>query len=378
MNKIEANPDQIGARRIVLTGGHAATPAVAVVEELLRRETKRWKIAWIGARQAIEGKEVPTLESEVFSKLGVESLVVAAGRIQRRFSLWTIPAILKIPLGFFHALILLTRIKPKIILSFGGYAAYPVVLAGWLMRIPVIIHEQTAAAGRANRASSVFAKKICLARPESLNYFPKRKCVVIGNPVMTQVAEVVPKAAIGRPPTLYITGGSRGAQVINQAVAGVLEKLLTKYRIIHQTGALDFAKFERLKNALPIEASKRYEVFDRIDPLKVDNVYREADIVIGRAGANTVAEIMAAKRPAILIPIPWSYLDEQTKNAVFAEKYGLAKILKQENLTPANLFQAVRELNSDWGKMVTKVVLKPGPDKEAAKKLVDLVEETVG
>lgn len=378
MNKIGANLDQIGARRVVLTGGHAATPAVAVVEELLRRQPKRWNIYWIGARQAIEGKEVVTLESEVFPKLGVKSLEVAAGRIQRRFSLWTIPALLKIPLGFFHALILLTRIKPKIILSFGGYAAYPVVLAGWLMRIPVIIHEQTAAAGRANRASSFFAKKICLARPESLNYFPKGKCIITGNPVMTQVAEISPKTQKAPRPVVFITLGSRGSQRINEAVAPIIERLLADFLLIHLTGPIDIAKFREIKKRVPAEVGERYEVYDRVDPMQIDNLYREADIVIGRAGANTVSEIMATCRPAVLIPIPWSYLNEQMTNALAAQKFGIAEVLPEDRLTPESLLEAVEKINSKWETMVRGAAKKESPDKEAAKKLVDLLEETVG
>jgi len=370
--------NKIGARRIVLTGGHAATPAVAVVEELLRREPKRWNIYWIGAKQAIEGREFPTLESEVFPKLGVKSSAIAAGRIQRRFSLWTIPAILKIPLGFGHALILLTRIKPKIILSFGGYAAWPVVLAGWLMRIPVIIHEQTAAAGRANRASSFFAKKICLARPESLNYFPKGKCVVTGNPVMTQVAEISPKTQKGHPPVVFITLGSRGSQRINEVVRRALEKLLSGFRVIHLAGLLDKNKFKEIKSKLSKELADRYELYDRVDPLQIDNLYREADIVIARAGANTVSEIMATCRPSVLIPIPWSYLNEQMENALAAQKFGIAEVLPEDRLTPESLLGAVERTNSKWESIVRRVASKVSPDKEAAKKLVDLVEETVG
>ncbi len=366
-------------KKIVLTGGHAATPAIAVVEELLRRRAgDNWDIYWIGAQKAIEGREVSTLESEVFPKLGVKSSAIAAGRIQRRFSLWTIPAILKIPLGFFHALILLTRIKPKVILSFGGYAAWPVVVASWLLRIPVIIHEQTAAVGRANRASAIFAKKICLARPDSLPYFPKGKSVVTGNPLLTQIAEISPKSKKGNPPVVLIMGGSRGSQRINEVVGRSLGKLLSGFRVIHLAGLLDIDKFKEIKSKLSKELADRYELYDRVDPLQIDNLYREADIIVARAGANTVSEILATKRPAVLIPIPWSYLDEQTKNAMAAAKFGIAKQLSEDRLTPESLLAAVNELDANWEAIVRSVAKKASPDRFAAKKIVDLVEESLG
>ncbi len=363
--------------KIVLTGGHAGTTAISVVEEILRRKLG-WKIFWIGAQGAVEGKKVATLESEVFPSLGVTLQPINAGRIQRKFSLYTIPSLFKIPLGFIQAFLLILRIKPKLVLSFGAFTAFPVVVSAYLLGIPVVVHEQTVAAGRANRASAPFAKKIALARKDSKRFFPRKKCVVVGNPILAEIAGIKPKTRLGDPPTVFITCGSRGSQIINEAVEKILERGLSAYRFIHQTGPLDYPKFLARKKALAESLSENYQVVSRIHPLKMAWVYKQADIVVARAGANTVSEIIATKRPSILIPIPWSYLDEQTKNAQEAERMGLARIVDQDALTPSTLLDALEKVRQNWERMVKISFNKKSPDALAAKSLVKLLEEILG
>jgi len=364
-------------KKIVLTGGHAATTALSVIEELVKRGKERdfWEIYWVGVRRAIEGKKVPTLEAAVFPKMGVSFHSLFTGRLQRKFSLWTIPSLARIPFGFLHAFFLLLKIRPKIIVSFGGFAAFPVVLSGWLLRIPVVIHEQTSVAGRANLFSSYFAKKIALAKAESLKFFPREKSIVTGNPVLAEIGQIPPKDELAKPATIYITGGSRGAQKINTLVAEIIEKLLKKFTVIHHTGFLDFEKFKALKKILDSNLRKNYQVYAQIDPRKIDGVYRQADIIVGRAGANTVSEIILTKRPAILIPLSFSFKDEQTKNAQFAQRQGIAKVLKQQGLTSGRLLKEILRVERDWEKIVKRVRNKKSPDREAASRMVDLIEE---
>ena len=302
--------------RVVLTGGHAGATAYALIEELRESKNVAWDISWIGPSKAIEGKGVPTFEGVVFPKIGVRFISITAGRIQRKFSFWTIPSLIKIPLGFFHALAILLRVRPRIILSFGGFAAYPVVIAGYLMHIPVILHEQTITVGRANKFSAIFARKIALARKESTEYFPKEKCVVVGNPVSKEILSVVSKKKIGIPPTIFVTGGSRGSEIINETIQNILPKLLAKYKIIHQTGINQFEKFKKLKEKLPQNIKDNYQIYGLIEPWNWYKLLNLADVIVSRAGANILSEIMIAKIPAILIPIPWAYGDEQMKNAL--------------------------------------------------------------
>lgn len=365
--------------RIVLTGGHGATTALSVVEELIRRKDKRkpWDIYWIGAKRAFEGKSVPSLGSYVLPKLGVTFEPIVTGRIQTRFTLWTMPSLIKIPIGFISAFIILLRIKPKAILSFGGYAAFPVVVSGKLLGIPVVIHEQTAAVGRANKISTPFADKIALARESSLKYFPKEKSEVVGNPVPSSISEITAKKKPGSPPVIYITGGSRGSVAVNTLFGEIIEDLLQNYIVIHQTGYVDFEKFKEIKSKLSRKTRDRYQVHSLIDPTKIDGIFRRADIVVARAGANTVSDIMAAKRPAIFIPLPHAYLDEQRKNAIFAKKFGVAEVLNQEFLSAKDLLKEINKVYRNWNQIVGKIKDKRSPDLDAAGRLTDLLLKTI-
>ncbi|MBI4157312.1 glycosyltransferase [Candidatus Woesebacteria bacterium] len=362
---------------IVFAGGHAATTAYSVLGEI-KSLGLPWEVHFIGAKSAVEGKRVPTLESKLFVGEGVKFHGLIAGRIQRRFTFWTIPSLFKIPVSFVHAFILLRRIKPKVILSFGGFVGFPVIAVGKLLGIPTILHEQTAAAGRANRASSFFAQTVTLARKCSRKYFAPKKTKVIGNPILPFFAKIKPKRSLGAPPTIYITAGSRGSVTINSAVFEILKKLLADFKVIHQAGPLEKSKFKKMKDNLPVALSDNYRVFGQTKPERLKEIYSQADMVISRAGANSVAEIIAARRPAILIPIPWSYLDEQSKNARFAARFGIARILNQGALTGRKLLKEILMLKEDWEKIQSNVKNKKSPDINASKLMVDILESQLG
>jgi UDP-N-acetylglucosamine--N-acetylmuramyl-(pentapeptide) pyrophosphoryl-undecaprenol N-acetylglucosamine transferase len=361
-----------GPGNLVLTGGHAATTAVAVVEEI-RSQGRDWKLYWIGVKNAIEGKKVVTLESEVLPRLGVSFLPLTAGRLQRRFTFWTIPSLFKIPVGFIQSFYYLAKIKPQAILSFGGFASFPVVVSGKLLGIPAIVHEQTSAAGRANLVVAKFATKITLARAESKKYFRGSSWEVVGNPVMKEIKAARRLSRVKDIPVVFVTGGSRGSQTINEALEKVLKQLLTKYKLIHQTGGIDYLKFSKIRERLPQALRDNYEVFLRVNPLEISKVYARASIIVSRAGANTVSEIMVVRRPAILIPLPISYLDEQTKNAKIAEKYGIAKVIPQSSLTPQKLLSAIEEVNAESEVIRNRIKDKKSPDLDAARRLVNLI-----
>lgn len=363
-------------KKVVFTGGHAGATAYATILKIKEKD-KKWKLFWIGSAEAFEGKRVKTLESQMLPSLGVTFYSLFTGRIQRRFTIWTIPSLLKIPLGFLHALQLILKIKPNVVLSFGGYAAFPVVFNAWILGIPVIIHEQTAAAGRANRFSSIFAKKIALSRKSSLKYFDPRKCVILGNPVSPGILEIKPKTAIGHLPTLFITGGSRGSATLNNLVDVILERVLEKYNLIHQTGEFQVEKFVKRRSELGANQKVKYQVYGVIPPTEWPEIIKESDLIVSRAGANVVSEIIASKRPAILIPLPFAYMDEQKRNAEYAEEYGIARMLEEKNLTPDTLLSAIEELRSNWKEVLNGVKEKESPDIKASDNLVSLIDEVI-
>lgn len=363
--------------RILLAGGHGATTAISVVEELSRRSgrKKAWETHWVGPKYAMEGKKTPTLASFALPKMGVTFHPIYAGKFQKKFTRWTIPSLAKIPAGFVHAFEIVRKVKPDVILSFGGFAAFPVVVAGKIFNIPVVLHEQTTTLGKANQRSIPFANKIAISRPESKNKVPENKSVLTGNPIMSRVASIKAKTRIGNPSTIYITGGSTGAGAMNDLIREIIGKILKENIVIHNTGRLDFDKFKKLKEQLPKSLAKNYEVYDFIDPKMVGSVFARADIIVSRAGANTVSEIIATKRPAILIPLPFSHFDEQKKNAYYAQKWGIAKVMEQETLEPYNLLKEVERTKRNWRKIVKGIKNKKSPDLDASKKLVDLIEK---
>jgi UDP-N-acetylglucosamine--N-acetylmuramyl-(pentapeptide) pyrophosphoryl-undecaprenol N-acetylglucosamine transferase len=192
---------------------------------------------------------------------------------------------------------------------------------------------------------------------------------------MKEIKKVKVRSVIGSPPVIFITGGSRGSQSINNAVELILRPLLSKYRIFHQTGGLDYLKFSDIKQKLPVALRKNYEVFLRVNPMAVSRFFQRADILVSRAGANTVSEILTIKRPSILIPLPISYLDEQTLNAKIAEEWGIAKIIPQNELTAEKLTDTIEKITENYSKIVNKVKLKQSPDTNASKNLVSLVSQ---
>jgi UDP-N-acetylglucosamine--N-acetylmuramyl-(pentapeptide) pyrophosphoryl-undecaprenol N-acetylglucosamine transferase len=361
---------------IVFTGGHAGTTALAVVEAIKKIDLD-WEIHWIGPLYAVEGKKEITLEAKLFPQEKIVFHPLFSGRVQRKFTLWTIPSILKIPFGFLHALSLLMKIHPKAILSFGGFSAFPVVVVGWLLGIPVILHEQTAAAGRANRFSSFFATKIALARESSRKFFAAKKEVITGNPIFSSYFKIEPTKIHSGTPIIFITGGSRGSTSINSLIEGSLPYLLNKYQLIHLTGPFDFSKFENIKDKLPSNLKTNYQVYQSLLPSQMSTNMEKADLVISRAGANTVSELIAAKEPCILIPIPWSYLNEQTRNAEYAKEFGIARIMDEKEATPEEFIKEIDDMFIDLKKIQESVKSKISPDIDASEKLVKLIQGVV-
>lgn len=361
-----------GRIRLILTGGHAASTAAVVIEEI-RKKRKAWGIYWIGPRSSLEGERIPTLSS-FFYKYKIATKTIISGRIQRSITLWTIPSLLKIPIGFIHAFFLLYEIKPNIILSFGGFSAFPVVVVGYLMGIPIMIHEQTSVAGRVNILSSFFAKKIAISRETSRPFFPKEKTIITGNPIPEDIVRSKKIKKLPAIPTILVTGGQTGSIVINRVVESILTRLLKNYQIIHLTGLKDEERFQKIKENLPDKLKKNYQVYSIVDPKKFNQLFNLSSILISRAGANTVSKIVFARKPSILIPLPNSYLQEQEKNAAFALEQGVARLIKQNDLTPERLLSEIKFLFKNWSKMATSSK-RQSLDKEAAARILRELEK---
>src|SRR3989344_1261526 len=305
--------------KIILTGGHAATSALAVIERIQERHSE-WSIIWVGSKDAFAKEKATTLDFQLFPDMGVKCYSIQMGKLQRRISFDSFIELLKIPLGMLEGFRVLYKEKPKIILSFGGFISLPIVWSARLFNIRVLIHEQTAAIGLANKLSLPFSTEVLLSRKQSAKYFESRNTNLVGLPLHSALLRVNSPIK-AKPQTIYITGGSRGSQTLNEAVKDILPRLLRKYQVIHQTGSLDEKKMKKFVRMLPENIRRNYKLYAHIPPTKVATIYSYSDIVIARSGAHTAAEVIALKKPAIFIPIPWVQMNEQMLNAQLAKKY---------------------------------------------------------
>ena len=360
--------------KILITAGHAGSTAYALITTI-KKYMPECELVFVGSESAIEGSKIPTLENTYFPKIGVSYIKIIMGRIQRKFTLWTVPSILKIPIGFFHAFFILHKVKPRVIVSFGGFSAFPIVVVGRILRVPVIIHEQTAAAGRANQLSAYFANVIALSHKESMKYFPSKKCQVVGNPISSEVVMCKNKKEDIRKHAILITGGSRGSKIINNCVKNILSQLLKHFTIYHQTGYSDFERFHNLSLKLNDSIKRRYYPFATVEMWNWYKYLRDSDFIISRSGANIVSEATYLKMPAIYIPLSISYKDEQTKNALIAEKVGLAQIIAEDELTEKKIIEKVNYISKNWDVIIKNAKSPQVDDSKASYKLYKLVSK---
>lgn len=333
--------------KVLITGTHF-TPAQAVISELLKNPDN--SVTYVGRRYTREGDSSPSVESQVLPKMGVKFISITAGRLQRSFTRYTIPSLLKIPIGFVQSFLVVLKEKPDVVASFGGYLGVPVVFSAWLLSIPVVLHEQTLISSLANKISSWFADRVAISFPENHD-FPESKTVLTGNPIRVELIDE-PKNVDNKIkefvrskklPLILVTGGNQGAHAINQVVKEDLDKLTKKYLVIHQTGDSKYKDFETLEQIKAgLEHPERYKVLKWIDVEDLSLILRHVDLAISRAGINTLQELALFKVPVIVIPIENHY--EQQKNARYFSERGLSQTLPQSKLEGNSLFDLITQM----------------------------------
>jgi UDP-N-acetylglucosamine--N-acetylmuramyl-(pentapeptide) pyrophosphoryl-undecaprenol N-acetylglucosamine transferase len=317
--------------RIVLTGGGTAghvTPNLAIIP-LLRRQG--FDVRYIGSSK---GMERALIEREEVSYYGIP-----AGKLRRYADLKNATDIIRILLGFAKSLFLMAQIRPRVVFSKGGFVACPVVWAAWCLRVPVVVHESDISPGLANRLSLPFAARICYSFPETATHLASAKAVETGIPV--RCALFSGSAAAGKAhcgftddkPVLMVIGGSQGAQAVNACVRAALDVLLTRFNICHCCG--------RGNAVSPRPGYAQFEYADR----ELADLLALADAVVSRAGATALFELLALKKPALLIPLPLSASrGDQILNARSFESRGFSLVLPQENMTTESLKEGVARL----------------------------------
>lgn len=364
--------------RLAIIGGHLA-PALSVLEAL----PKDTKVLFIGRKYALEGDKALSLEHKTITSLNIPFVGLSTGRLQRKLTKFTLLSLLKLPFGIINSFFILAEFKPDVIMGFGGYVSIPVAFCAFILRIPVVIHEQTMGAGLANRLASRFASKICIAWDSSRKYFPKEKTILTGNPMRKfSISNLSTSSQLpifnNKLPIIYITGGSLGSHFINILVEGMIKELLQTYNIVHQVGDTrgyrDFERLEQLKESLPRGFRDDYILEKFIDPAQIGDLLNSASLVISRSGMNTISELIHFEKPAILIPLPFSQNGEQLKNANFLEKIGLGVVLRQAELNQKKLLQTINQMFQNIDKYkIDKQKYKNMPGKNAVQSIISVI-----
>lgn len=333
-------------KKIVICGGHL-TPALALIEELGKQ--KDCKIYFFGRKYTAEGSKSISREFQKINSQKIDFYIINTGRLQRKITRRTATSLIKIPKGILKSLYLLNKLKPDVVMSFGGYVALPVVLGARLLGIKVVVHEQSTVLGLTNRITSTFANKIFLTFSDTKKV-KNQNVEVIGNLERKSLFQKTAKDKNlnnflkDSENLIYITGGNQGSHFINNLIFESLNKL-NDFKILHQVGILnhkgDLDKAKDLK-------SEAYYPIDYIKDEDIGAIFEKAKIIISRAGANTVWEIAVHAKPAILIPLPISAADEQKHNAQILESKNAAILLEQKDATFENLKKSIDQIENSY------------------------------
>jgi len=358
-------------------GGHFA-PALALIEAL----PKDWEFMVIGRKYAFEADKTVSLEYQTAQKLGIPFATISAGRFQRQVSRHSFQSIAKIPVGFLQAVRIIKSYKPDVVVSFGGYVSVPVAFAARAVNIPIIVHEQTLGAGLANKVVGKFANHIALSWKQSEQFFPKKKIVLVGNPLQKVFLQNLEKKTHAEKPKdmplIYVTGGSGGSHAINVLIEDCLEKLLQKYRIIHQTGDAkrfnDFDRLEKKRQSLPENMQKNYMLTKFVPASDVFGTLQTADLVVTRSGIGTVTQLLALGKTCLFIPLPNGQKNEQLTNALFVKNIGIGEVAEQYSLTGDTLYALIEKmLQNSASYKKHRDEAKAVIDLQATQKLISLI-----
>jgi len=316
-------------KKIVLTGGGSAghvAPNLALVPSL---RATGYEVHYIGSHTGIERDLV---EAE-----GIPYYGISSGKLRRYMSIKNISDIFRVCKGLADAVKVLRKIRPDIVFSKGGFVVVPVVAAARLLKIKTIIHESDMTPGLANKLAMPFATKVCVSFPETMEHVPKGKGTHTGTPLRAELfagnrakgVALFNETAYDTRPILLVTGGSQGAEAINRAVREALPQILERFRVIHLCGKGNLS-------GITLPSYVEIEYGDMPD------IYAAADIVISRAGANTIFELLALGKPNVLIPLPREQSrGDQLLNAATLERKGFSVVLPERELTPQRLLQDI-------------------------------------
>lgn len=353
-------------KRIILTGGGTAGHVTPNIALLPRLKELGYEIHYIGSYTGIE--------KELIEQFGIPYHGISSGKLRRYFSVQNFTDPFRVLKGFREANKLIKTLKPDVIFSKGGFVSVPVVMAGKRCHVPTIIHESDMTPGLANKLSIPSATKVCCNFPETLELLPKGKAVLTGSPIRQELLSGSKEAALkfcgltADKPTILVIGGSLGSVVVNNAVREILPELLKEFHVIHLCGKGKMD--ESLKNR------KGYVQFEYIKQ-ELKDLFVLTDIVISRAGANAICELLALRKPNLLIPLSANASrGDQILNARSFERQGFSVVLEEEELKPQVLLDTIHNLYNKRDTYIS--AMSHSSQQDSIQTIIGLIEEAAG
>ena len=350
-------------KRIILTGGGTAGHVTPNTALLPRLKELGYDIQYIGSYTGIE--------KELIEPFGIPYHGISSGKLRRYFSVQNFTDPFRVLKGFREAHKLIRQLKPDVIFSKGGFVSVPVVLAGKRCKVPVIIHESDMTPGLANKIAIPSAAKVCCNFPETLKSLPEGKAVLTGSPIRQELLSGNKIAAMDMchftsdKPVILVIGGSLGAVAVNNAVREALPELLKDFQIIHLCG-----KGKMDESLKDVEGYCQFEYIKN----ELRNLFALADIVISRAGANAICELLALHKPNLLIPLSANASrGDQILNARSFERQGFSLVLEEEQLTKETLLAAVKNLYENRTTFINS--MKNSGQQDSIGTIIKLIEE---
>jgi len=336
-------------KRIVLVGGGSGGhfyPLIAVAERLHSFSAQMpLKLYYFGPEP---------YDQALLDRHGIQFVHCPSGKKRKYASIHNIIDAFKLFFGFFVAIWKLYAIYPDVVFSKGSYTSVPVTIAAFLLRIPVVIHESDSKPGSANKLAAKFARYIAISFDEVAQYFPQDKIALTGIPLRSELTLAVqdPFAQLGLPqgrPLIFVTGGSLGAERLNNLILESLDELLPQYTILHQTGAIHEVGVGKTASTLirNVDLLERYFVKGNLTGIEMNLALQAASLVISRSGAGTIFEIAQKGKPAILIPIPETVSHDQKTNAYAYARTGAATVMEEKNFADGLLASEINRIMVD-------------------------------
>ncbi|CCQ95714.1 UDP-N-acetylglucosamine--N-acetylmuramyl-(pentapeptide) pyrophosphoryl-undecaprenol N-acetylglucosamine transferase [[Clostridium] ultunense Esp] len=355
------------AKRILFTGGGTAGHVMVNLALIPSFLNEGWEVSYIGSEKGIERQLI------THSFPHIPYFPIATGKLRRYFDWNNFKDPFRVIQGAFQAYRIIGRINPNVLFSKGGFVAVPVIFGAWLHRVPILIHESDYTPGLANRLSMPFASKILTTFPETERFIKKGEVVHVGAVVREELRQGNSSKALSDTsftrsrPVLLIMGGSLGSKRINQVVRESLDSLLTRFQVVHICG----------KGNIDPRFSKRGYIQYEFVREELPHLLALADLVVSRAGANSIYEFLSLKKPMLLIPLSRSASrGDQILNAESFARHGYASVLMEEELTPSSFLEAVLHLYENRQRYIE--AMNQSDQGNSLERVISLIKQTAG